>query len=317
MKSLRITAGTLLIVNMLSISGLADQTNYNIGKVGASELKIGLGARPVAMGEAFVAQADDLNTTAWNPAGLSQVQGLQAGFMHDIYLQNTALEYLAYAQNVFTNAGIGVNVMLLNFGQMDKIDENANAVGTFTPTVFSAAVGYGQWLAPWFAAGGAVKFYNENIDSNQSSAVAVDLGALIKTGLDGLQFGLAIQNLGSKVKDADLPMNAKVGLAYNLPIKLASSDQWTILADVNVPFGDTAYTSGNIGTEYWFSQVLAARVGYQIKNTGDLEGLNGLTAGLGVRLPVSEAFNMNVDYALATFGDLGLSHQIMLSVSFK
>jgi hypothetical protein len=52
-------------------------------------------------------------------------------------------------------------------------------------------------------------------------------------------------------------------------------------------------------------------VGYQIKNTGDLGGVTGLTAGAGVKLAM-----FTVDYALVSYGDLGLTHQLALSVSF-
>jgi len=309
--------GSLTMLFLLSISAMAEQTNYDIGKVAGSELKIGLGPRAVAMGEAFVAKADDLNSTAWNPAGLSQIQGLQAGFMHNIYLESTALEYVAFAHNLFPNAGIGANVMMLNFGKMDKLDENANLVGDFTPTVLSASIGYGQWLLPSVAVGGAVKYYSQNIDTSKNSAVAVDLGALVKPGLEGLQLGVAVQNIGSKVGDADLPLNAKVGAAYVLPTKFGPSDTWNVLADVNIPFGDTRYISGKVGTEYWFANFLAGRLGYKIKDTGDLGGVTGLTAGLGAKLPVGETFNVSVDYAMVSFGDLGLSHQIMVGVGLK
>jgi len=317
LKQIRIFVGILALLGLLVSLSRAEQTDYPIGQVGGSELKIGLGPRAEAMGEAFVAKADDLNSTAWNPAGLSQMQGVQAGFMHDIYLQSTALEYLAYAQNVFTNAGIGANVMLLNYGKMDKIDDNANVTGDFSPTAFSAALGYGQWVFPALAVGGSVKLYHQNIDSTQTSAVAVDLGVLLKPGLDGLQLGLALQNLGSKLGDADLPRNAKAGVAYALPVMLSKTDTWNVLADVNVPFGDTKYVSGNFGTEYWFSQLLAARVGYKLKDTGELGGVNGLTAGVGGKFSLNESMSLNVDYALVTYGDLGQSHQIMLGVGFK
>jgi hypothetical protein len=306
--------GSLTLTCLLAFSVAAEQTNYDIGKVGGSELKIGLGPRPVAMGEAFVAKADDLNSTAWNPAGLSQIQGLQAGFMHDIYLESTSLEYLAYAQNLFTGGGIGANIAYVNYGKMDKVDESANVVDNFTPSVLMASVGYGQWLFSSLAVGGAVKVYNQNIDTYKATAVAVDLGAIVKPW-DTLQFGLAFQNLGSKISDSNLPMNAKLGAAYLL--KVGSADTWNFLADVNIPFGDTNYVSGNIGTEYWFNNFLALRAGYAIKNTGDLGGVTGLTAGAGVKLPVSDTLGLNVDYAMLSFGDLGLTHQIALSVSFK
>jgi hypothetical protein len=317
MSMKRILGGLVLLTGVLVFSAWADQqTNYDIAKVGGSELKIGLGPRPVAMGETFVAKADDLNSTAWNPAGLSQMQGYQAGFMHNLYLQETSLEYLAYAQNLFEGAGLGAQVTYLNYGSIDKYKEDANhlpeAAGTFTPSVLMAAVGYGQWLMADLAVGGSIKMISQSIDTENYSAFAVDLGALYRTGVEGLQLGLAVQNLGTKLADANLPMNVKAGAAYAMPFKVAANDSWNVLCDANVPFGDTKYTSANLGTEYWYNQMLAARVGYKVKDTGELGGVTGLTAGVGVKVAM-----LSIDYALVSFGDLGLTHQFAIAASFQ
>lgn len=295
-------------------SAWAAQTSYDIGKIGGAELKIPLGARPIGMGEAFVGLADDVNAVTWNPAGLAQLEQHHAGFMHSFYLQEVSLDYVAYGQNLMEGAGLGVSLMLLNFGTMEKVEDVGGVpsiTGEFTPLVFSAAAGYGQWIMEGLAVGGALKVLSQTIDTENYSAFAVDVGVLFRPGVEGLQTGLAVQNLGTALAEASLPLNAKAGAAYLLPVHLAEADAWRVLLDVNLPFGDTAYTSVAIGTEYAYGQIGAVRVGYKIKNTGELEGLAGLTAGAGVKLgPVA------LDYALGTFGDLGTTHQIMAGVVF-
>ncbi len=313
MKIIRVGA-MMMLAGILSAAGWAAQTSYDIGKVGGAELKIPLGARPIGMGEAFVGLADDVNAVSWNPAGLAQLGQHHLGFMHSFYLQDISLEYLAYGQSLFEGAGLGVNFMLLNFGKMDKVEDVGglpSITGEFTPLVFTGAAGYGQWVMENLAVGGALKVISQTIDTESYSAFAVDVGALLKPGLEGLQLGLAVQNLGTSLADASLPMNAKVGAAYALPVSLAEADAWHVLLDVNLPFGDTNYTSVNLGTEYAYGDIAAVRVGYKIKNTGDLDGITGLTAGAGVQLGM-----LALDYALATFGDLGMTHQIMAAVSF-
>jgi hypothetical protein len=323
MKKLFLFVSAVVVIGLIVTSTFAEQTNFDIGKVGGSELKIGLGPRPVAMGEAFVGKADDANATYWNPAGLGQIQGHQASFMHNIYLEETSLEYLAYAQNISEGAGIGANLMILNFGSMDKVEIDSaglpDIVGEFTPMVFTFAVGYDQFVMPSLSLGGAVKFISQNIDTESYSAVAVDIGAIFQLdsmGANGFQAGLAIQNLGSSLGDSSLPMNAKAGLAYAAPFKMSEKDTWNILLDINLPFGDVNYTSANVGTEYWYNDLIAARVGYKIKDTGDLGGITGLTAGLGAKVPVGESLSMCIDYALLSFGDLGMTHQIALTAAF-
>ncbi|MEW6516802.1 MAG: PorV/PorQ family protein [candidate division FCPU426 bacterium] len=300
----------------------AAQTNFDIGKVGGSELKIGLGPRPVAMGEAFVAKADDLNAPSWNAAGLAQINGIQAGFMHNIYLEETSLEYLAFATQLMPGAGLGVNLMMLNFGKMDKVNEVnglPEVVGEFTPLVYTATVGYGQWLLPSLAVGGAVKFISQNIDTETYSAFALDVGGLFKLdamGAPGFSAGLTVQNLGTTLGDASLPMNAKAGLAYLVPLSISTGDVWNVLVDVNLPFGDVNYTSANVGTEYWFNNVAAVRAGYKIKDTGELGGITGLTAGVGAKVPLGTT-ELSLDYAMVSFGDLGLTHQIAITAALK
>ena len=48
------------------------------GTTAADILKIGVGARAIGMGEAYVAQADDVSSLYWNPAGLALMQERQA-----------------------------------------------------------------------------------------------------------------------------------------------------------------------------------------------------------------------------------------------
>ncbi|MEW6516373.1 MAG: PorV/PorQ family protein [candidate division FCPU426 bacterium] len=295
-------------------AGWADQTDFAAGKVGASELGLGLGSRPVAMGEAFIAKADDVNATAWNPAGLAQIGGIEAGFMHNIYLQGTSVEYLAYAQNIFGGSGLGANLMYINYGQFSRYvvgsDGLPEAQGDFTPSVLAFSAGYGQWLVPMVAVGATIKYFSQTIDTESYSAVAFDAGVLVKPPVLNLQLGAVVRNLGTPVLDFNLPLAAKVGAAYKLPVQLFDKDSWNVLLDVDVPFGDTRYVSANLGTEYWYTNY-ALRLGYKIRETGGLGGSTGLTLGLGIRGEL-----LVVDYALAAFGDLGTAHQFSVGVHF-
>src|SRR5262245_49352629 len=66
------------------------------GTTGAEILKIGVGARAIAMGEAYTAMADDVSSLYWNPAGLALMQERTASFMYnqmvrDMSYQNAAI----------------------------------------------------------------------------------------------------------------------------------------------------------------------------------------------------------------------------------
>src|SRR2546430_2636817 len=71
-------------------------------------LKLGVGPRAIAMGEAQVGLADDVYATYWNPAGLTQLTLPEAGFMYNQHFQGINEQYVACAfpsQRLGTLAG--------------------------------------------------------------------------------------------------------------------------------------------------------------------------------------------------------------------
>ncbi len=316
MRSVGLTGLAFLII--IQIGGgvvWVAQTDYAAGRSAGAELGVALGARPAALAGAFTAVCDDLNATAWNPAGLAQAKGLQAGFLHSLYFQDTSQDHAAFTQALWPGAGVGATVAYFNYGSLERMEEQGGMpvpAGDFTPYAYSLSVGYGQWLAPLAAVGGAVKFLSQHIDSETYSAVAADLGVLVRPGVDGLQLGAKVQNLGTPVAGVALPAAVSLGAAYLLPAKAAENDAWRLLLDVGLPFADAASTSLRVATEYGFGDLLAGRVGYIVKDQGGLGGAAGLTAGLGVKVSL-----FTLDYALASFGDLGLTHQLEVTVSVE
>src|SRR5271157_5990169 len=68
---LMIRAGLVAVVfTLFAISLYADE-------YAGESLAIGVGARALGMGGAFVAVADDASTSYWNPAGLVNVKGVE------------------------------------------------------------------------------------------------------------------------------------------------------------------------------------------------------------------------------------------------
>src|ERR1017187_10249490 len=92
------------------------------GTTSANFLKLGIGPRAVAMGEAQVGLADDVYATYWNPAGLAQLQNREAGFVQTQYLQDIQSQYAAYAHphpTLGTSAG---SFTYLHVGKFNSYD---------------------------------------------------------------------------------------------------------------------------------------------------------------------------------------------------
>lgn len=268
-------------------------------------------ARPVALGGAYAAIASDANSMLYNPAGLAFLDSHQANLMHAEHFQDVTQEYVAVAINEpwsrFKNSGVGFMLNTVGYGDINRTtlsNPRGDGLGSFGIRDWAIAAGFGtRTRLEWLGVGAAVKYLREDIDTFSAQAVALDLG--LKTELQEplgvpLAFGLALQNLGSKLKyqsrNEDLPLNLKAGLAYRL---LRSG---TLALDVNQPREGSPTV--HVGAEYVANKAVAIRLGYNGRN----EAGAGITVGGGLILQ-----HFGFDYAFVPFGDLGSAHRISLS----
>ncbi len=311
MKIIRVLMVGSILLGMPLVAAGSETVLGTAGKI----LQIGVGARTVGMGEAGAAASNDVYALFWNPAGLAQVISPQLSYQHNLWLQDINDAYLTYAQRMF-KGGIAISLNYFNFGEFEKIGVDASGFPlptnkTFTPYTMVLAAGYGTELTSHMDVGGAFKLVSESVDTFNSMTLALDLGLIYHDLVEGLDAGLSFQNLGLPLEGYQLPLNIKAGLAYRLPPVFDKKDRFLVVADTNlpVPFDQPLYI--NLGMEYLFSRLIAARVGYKIAEINDLGGTSGLTAGLGVKVQ-----NITLDYALAPFGDLGTTHRISLKYEF-
>ena len=87
---------TLALLALALIAGLrpASAINENAGTTGYNFLKIGVGARPAALGGAYAAVSGAVESSAWNPAGLRGVRDRAATVSLTRYLVETQAGFL-------------------------------------------------------------------------------------------------------------------------------------------------------------------------------------------------------------------------------
>ncbi len=301
-RLIAITAVSLLMIQSQRISWASGP-----GTTSADILKIGVGARAIGMGEAYVAQADDVSSLYWNPAGLALMQERQASFSYDQMYQD--LKYQNASIGIpLENGAIGGSLSYLGYGDIQGFDQSGTPIGNQTAYSGVATLG-GAWLGNQWSAGANLKGIQEKLADESATGIAADLGANViypKPVLGGtLRLGGVVQNLGSGMKfeqqSDPLPMDWKLGIAavQMLDKKL------NVSIDYTNPKDDTGYVSG--GFEYWLVPFIALRAGYV--NSKD-EG-NGVRAGIGLRIK-----GVSFDYAYAGNGELGMSHRYELSFRF-
>src|SRR5438477_9709345 len=109
----------LLALAMFSVSVTEAADN---GTTAADFLKMGIGPRAIAMGEAQVGLADDVYASYWNPAGLASLKTPEAGFVQNQYVEDISEQYLVYVDPRSKLGAFAGSVTYLNVGKFQGYD---------------------------------------------------------------------------------------------------------------------------------------------------------------------------------------------------
>lgn len=298
------------------------------GTSAATFLSLGYGARPLGMGEAFVATADDVSAVHYNPAGLalpaSGVLGMQPRRYEALFSQAIHIQDISLSQVGFVRRPFGFSLINLRVGDIERrTEETPESEGNFGASDTAIGLSYGRELGG-LALGGTVKYIGQSIGGQGASSYAVDLGALKRLPGTPLSFGLGIANLGKPIRfieQADpLPRTIRAGVTYGLTPKFphAISLQFDLPRDAGPVI--------RLGAEYLGFGPFSLRAGYRTysrrqrdvalgkalgSSASGLSEFTGMFLGLGFRSRLG-----TLDYSLLPYGELGNSHRLSLSVRF-
>ena len=284
----------------------------------AAFLKIPVGARPAALGGAFSAYKGDINSIAYNPGGLAYVDDMGVSLMRAKYIGGINHDWLSLARPHRNGA---VSAVAINSLSINSIDGYAND-GTPTESVSSAdlALNFAHarrisfdnfFLCSEIGFGLNLKYITERLDTERANAFAADLGVLMESPINGLDFALVAENLGSKMKFIEdrfsLPSRAKAGFLYR---KNILNLQCAYSADMVIPSdGKNSFLTG---LEAIVNNQFSLRAGWQNSQSMGAH----LTYGLGYTLAAGKKMNMNIDYAFADYGEFGNVHRFGLTLRF-
>jgi len=278
------------------------------GEAGAPFLRIGMGARASAMGEAFTGVAGDASAVFWNPAAMSPLQGTHVLLAHNEYIQTVRLEQGAITHE--TELGtIGLSFTGLYMDDLERRENVPTAVplGTFSVYDLAFAAAYSRYITPNLTVGVSVKPVYQRIDDLSASGLAVDAGLYHITRMRGVTFSAVVGNIGRPMKfdqqEFALPRYVKVGGAYRRDIPRLQSH---LLAAVDAMFPNDDGVRTHWGVELDYQHRLFLRGGY--KSGYDSAGA---TFGVGV---THRQFSL--DYAFLNMSNnLGNSHRFSVGIS--
>jgi len=326
----RLAALALLL--LLAAKPAAAQTSLGGQRVGTSAgtfLKIGVGARPVGMGEAFVAVANDPSTIYWNPAGLAGLQRKELTASHVDWPADVSYDFVAAVIPVEKLGGsLGVQFASLRTDLQETDEDHPYGTGrSFQYTDFVGGLSYARRFTDKLLIGFTGKFVHENLGLEVGGTTInnwlVDVGSIYYIGLGSLRVGVTLANFGPDFKPSG-EFNSPNGLgtrafdSFNPPTQFRygvamepyekHDVRITTSLEVSQPADNEQELKG--GLETTFARTLSLRAGYNL-NADEIKW----SAGAGVVGDIS-TLRGTVDYAYTDGGVLGAIHRVSLGVRF-
>jgi len=294
------------------------------GGTGANFLKIGAGARAVAMGEAFTGLADDTTAVYWNPAGLALIRGMGLTSTHGEWIEGVKHEFFAAHIRRPLAGAFGASFTYLGTGKFrEQLETDTGEYGgegaLISAADFALSGAYAQRLGLWIpgeffrrsSAGVKATFVGQKAVEVKGYGVSFDIGYMYEIKRRRLYVGAVVQNAGTKIQDASQPLRYKAGASYKKKKIFSEHDRGIVAMDFDGHV-DTGFNF-NIGTEYsrkFGTMQMALRAGY--RTGGNLGALAGLTSGFGIAKTFGDTVAI-LDYAFVPYGVLGFTHRISLS----
>jgi len=261
-------------------------------------LKLGGGARPLALGGAYTALGNDASSLFYNPAGLGRMNFPEVMTMYNSWLADTKQQAAIVAFPLrFGTVAFGYTS--LSSGNIQGYDATGALTSVFDTGSTVMSLSLGRSLNPNLFWGFSVKTISDRLETVTARTTAFDAGMTLMAN-PNLIIGVSAMNFGSGLvyvsEKTALPTCYRLGIAYKANLLNES---------IRVAGDLAAYPDGtkvDLGMEYLVRDFLAFRL-------GDSGG--NLRAGIGVIANI-----LAIDYAYYFHQDLGATHQVSISFLF-
>ena len=345
---------SVVIALLLSISLVFGQKPDKVGTTAVSIYEIGFGAAGNGMGDARVASASGVESIYWNRAGLAQTRGNEMYFFNQPWLVGIGTGMAGVAFDIPGVGKAGLSMIYADYGDMEvtTVNQQEGTGEIFSASDYVMALTFARNLATWFSLGFNFEYFSSSIYHTTASAVAADLGVIVKTDFftttgdreDGLAIGMSINNYGTpmeyegkdllasidilpdedgnyryvpgqyKLSEWELPMLFRIGASV-YPIA-SQFHRLCLEVDAVHPNNNSEYV--NVGAEYSYVRgrfgKLFLRSGYKGIFMDDSQ--YGMSAGAGLELFVMGGRSMRLEYSFRDIGVLGTSQSYSIRLGF-
>jgi hypothetical protein len=348
-RSISLIAALMII----SISTFA-QKPMRAGTTTANFLEIGFGAAGNGMGDAYVSLANDASSIYWNPAGLAQMSRSEAMFVMQPWIVDMNTTFGAVGIVVPNFGTVGVGIIIMDYGEMGvtTMQMQEGTGEKFTPRDMAISLSYARNLVEWFSFGASGKIITSNIWHETASALAFDLGVIIRTNFfsptagnaHGLNIGMSISNYGTSLKYDGLDLLTPIDVApneagnYQSASGRLSTQEWELplifrvgasitpicigdhelILSVDALHPNNNTESVNLGAQYSLAFTGLGKVflrgGYKALFMEDTQ--YGASFGMGIQTDLMFNHGLKLEYAYRGMGIFGNAQSIGVSLLF-
>jgi len=287
----------MLILLVVSLNPAYAGNDRRIGTAGAQELRIPIGSRGTALGGAILADVKGIEAVHWNPAGLANLEGIEAMFSHQPYLADINVNFAGVANTIEGFGTIGVAAKIVSIGDMEETTEEFpdGSGRTFGPSLSVISMSYARILTNRVAFGITGKFVYERIFEVSASGVAFDAGVIYDPGWHGVKLGMVLKDYGPQMKFSGMGFNRSldnrpgrpIAASFDLPSSLNIGMSYTATMGLNQTMVSGNFINNNYsmdmwqgGVEYVYDGKYALRGGYNYSSQENWQ--YGLTLGGGL-----------------------------------
>jgi long-subunit fatty acid transport protein len=318
---------------LIGVVPLHGQGIKKVAQAGMSWLTIPVGARGAALGNAYLAVANDASSAFWNPAGLAYAEGIRAfvtqtQWIADINVNAGVLSYNAGGYGVFGLHFLSVDWGTINGTRRADNDQGYIDTGTFSPTDWLVGISYARQISNSFSIGANLRYIYESLGSTfigsmdsptsykaEMDLLSFDFGTTYYTGYKDLRLSMTLQNFSKEPRYVaeyfSLPLTFKFGMAMDVSKFWGESTDHSLTLALDAVHPRDYTERVHVGAEYSFRDMVFLRGGY--KSNYDEQDLS---LGGGVHYAFGE-IALGLDYSYVMFTNFDAVHMFSFDFIFK
>jgi|GEM_PF-1736844 len=267
-------------------------------------INVKVGARSLAMGNAFTAVSDDANLLQFNPAGLAMLLKKEIMFSYVSWLGDTPIEYVSYVHpGLYKSLNFGIGLQWFDL-TLKKTDLKGVEMGDLKIRESNTVCSIATKIKEELSVGLNFKIVNSSLGKYASTGLLLDAGVLWLTSFADIGASVvSFQVLPFKYREREESVNTHlcVGIAKFMKKFCCGVDAVKELNTAAPPFI-------RAGAEYYIFPQLAIQGGYSLE-------YGAQNIFLGCRLNLlrgEEKYILNV-----AFGETSISSIYAVSFNIK